>query len=145
MALLGRRIEQQDRQAVAQCLISKTIDTGEEVDIYFVLPFESSLQAVSRQSKEPEGAPDQFYRLLLASPSAGVARTNSESAGTYARGRSTTTPVAQTHPTDRGSIPNGSGLAYSTNSTRQRSWRRLRLCAFARRTNDRPRSSFISF
>ena len=67
--LLGENLEQlsfEDRQVVAQCLISKTIVTGEEVDIHFVLPFESSPQAVSRQSKEHEGAPGQFYRLRLA-------------------------------------------------------------------------------
>src|SRR5215831_9130192 len=67
--LLGDNLERlsfEERQAVAQCLIRKVIVTGEEVDIHFVLPFESTPQAVNRQSKEPEGAPGHFYRLRLA-------------------------------------------------------------------------------
>jgi site-specific DNA recombinase len=67
--LLGDNLERlsfEERQAVAQCLIKKVVVTGEEVDIHFVLPFESTPQAVNGQSKEPEGAPGHFYRLRLA-------------------------------------------------------------------------------
>src|SRR5262245_56418181 len=56
------RLSFEERQAVAHCLIKKVIITGEEVDIHFILPFESSPQAINRQSKEPEGAPGHFYR-----------------------------------------------------------------------------------
>lgn len=67
--LLGENLERllfEERQAVAQCLIKKVVVTGEEVDIHFVLPFESSPQAANCQAKEPEGAPGNFYRLRLA-------------------------------------------------------------------------------
>src|SRR5262245_28109844 len=76
--LLGDNLERlsfEDRQAVAQYLIDKVIMTGEEVDIHFFLPFESSPQVINHQSKEPEGTPGHFYRLRLAhldSPSARV-------------------------------------------------------------------------
>jgi site-specific DNA recombinase len=67
--LLGDNLERlsfEERQAVTQCLIKKVIVTGEEVDIHFVLPFESTPQAINRQSKEPEGTPGHFYGLRLA-------------------------------------------------------------------------------
>ena len=67
--LLGDNLEQllfEERQAIAQCLISKVIVTGEEVDIHFVLPFESTPQVSQRLTKEPEGTPGHFYRLRLA-------------------------------------------------------------------------------
>lgn len=66
--LLGDNLERlsfEERQAVAQCLIKKVVVTGEEVDIHFVLPFESSPQVINRCAKEPEGAPGHFYRLRL--------------------------------------------------------------------------------
>jgi site-specific DNA recombinase len=67
--LLGGHLEQlsfEERQAVAQCLIKKIVVTGEEVDLHFVLPFESAPQAANRLAKAPEGAPGNFYRLRLA-------------------------------------------------------------------------------
>lgn len=67
--LLGDNLERlsfEERQAVTQCLIKKVIVTGEEVDIHFVLPFESAPQALNRSAKEPEGAPGHFYWLRLA-------------------------------------------------------------------------------
>jgi site-specific DNA recombinase len=67
--LLGDNLERlsfEERQAVAQCLIQKVAVTGEEVDIPFVLPFESPPQTVHRPTQEPEGAPGYFYRLRLA-------------------------------------------------------------------------------
>jgi hypothetical protein len=67
--LLGDNLERlsfEERQAVAHGLIKKVIITGEEVDIHFILPFESSPQAIDRQAKEPEGVPGHFYRLRLA-------------------------------------------------------------------------------
>jgi len=67
--LLGDNLEGlsfEERQAVTQCLIKKVVVTGEEVDIHFVLPFESTPQALNRPAKEPEGAPGHFYRLRLA-------------------------------------------------------------------------------
>ncbi len=66
--LLGDNLERlsfEERQAVTQCLIKKVVVTGEEVDIHFVLPFESTPQAVNLQSREPEGAPGHFYGLRL--------------------------------------------------------------------------------
>jgi site-specific DNA recombinase len=67
--LLGENLAQlsfEERQTIAQCLISKVIVTGEAVDIQFVLPFASTPQVSSRLPKEPEGAPGHFYRLRLA-------------------------------------------------------------------------------
>jgi len=67
--LLGDNLERlsfEERQDVTQCLISKVIVTGEEVDIHFVLPFDSTPQVIHHSAKEPEGAPGHFYRLRLA-------------------------------------------------------------------------------
>ena len=66
--LLGENLAQlsfEERQAIAQCLISQVIVTGEAVDIHFVLPA-STPQAARRRPKEPEGTPGHFYRLRLA-------------------------------------------------------------------------------
>lgn len=67
--LLGCNLERlsfEERQAVAQCLISKIVVTGEDVDIYFVLPFDSPPQVFHNAPGVPEGAPGQFYWLRLA-------------------------------------------------------------------------------
>jgi site-specific DNA recombinase len=67
--LLGENFAQlsfEERQAIAQCLISKVIVTGAAVDIHFVLPFASSPQAARPLPKAPEGTPGHFYRLRLA-------------------------------------------------------------------------------
>ena len=67
--LLGEHLAQlsfEERQAIAQCLISQVVVTGEAVDIHFVLPFASTPQAARRLPKEPEGTPGHFYRLRLA-------------------------------------------------------------------------------
>lgn len=67
--LLGDNLDRlsfEERQAVAQCLIKKVVVTRGEVDIHFVLPFESSPQVSNRSVKEPEGTPGNFYRLRLA-------------------------------------------------------------------------------
>lgn len=67
--LLGANLDQlsfEERQAVAQCMIHKVVVTGEDVDIHFVLPFESAPQVSDRREKELEGAPGHFYRLRLA-------------------------------------------------------------------------------
>ena len=67
--LLGENFAQlsfEERQAIAQCLISQVIVTGAAVDIHFVLPFASTPQAARRLPKEPEGTPGHFYRLRLA-------------------------------------------------------------------------------
>jgi hypothetical protein len=45
--LLGDKLEQlsfEERQAVTHCLIKKVIIIGEEIDIHFILPFESSFR-----------------------------------------------------------------------------------------------------
>jgi hypothetical protein len=34
----------EERQAIAPCLISKVVVTGEEVDVHFLLPFDSTPQ-----------------------------------------------------------------------------------------------------
>jgi len=67
--LLGENLDQlafEERQAVVQCLISKVVITGEEVDIYYVLPFGEAPQGSPSATQIPEGAPGQFYRLRLA-------------------------------------------------------------------------------
>ena len=67
--LLGTNLAQlsfEERQAIAQCLISKVVVTGEDVDVHFLLPFDSTPQVVQRLRKAPEGAPGHFYRLRLA-------------------------------------------------------------------------------
>jgi site-specific DNA recombinase len=70
--LLGDNLEQlsfEERQAVARCLINKVVVTGEDVDINFVLPFESAPQVSKCSIREPEGALGHFYRLRLADSS----------------------------------------------------------------------------
>ena len=67
--LLGDNLGQlafEQRQAVAQCLIQKVVVTGDQVDIYYVLPFECTPQVMPRQTEVPEGTPGHFYRLRLA-------------------------------------------------------------------------------
>jgi site-specific DNA recombinase len=67
--LLGEQLDQlgfEERQVVVQCLISKVIITGEEVDIYYVLPFVEAPQGSPSATHSPEGTPGQFYRLRLA-------------------------------------------------------------------------------
>lgn len=67
--LLGNNLEQlsfEERQAVVQCLISKVVITGEHVDIYYALPFESAPQVCHHVNGVPEGMPGLFYRLRLA-------------------------------------------------------------------------------
>ena len=67
--LLGTNLAQlsfEERQAIAQCLISKVVVTGEEVDVHFLLPFDSTPQVAQRLRKAPEGVPGHFYRLRLA-------------------------------------------------------------------------------
>jgi site-specific DNA recombinase len=67
--LLGNNLEQlafEQRQAVAQCLIQKVVVTGDQVDLYYVLPFEYPPQVMPRQTEVPEGTPGHFYRLRLA-------------------------------------------------------------------------------
>src|SRR4030095_5943504 len=67
--LLGTNLAQlsfEDRQAIAQCLISKVVVTGEDVDVHFLLPFDSTPQVAQRLRTAPEGAPGHFYRLRLA-------------------------------------------------------------------------------
>ena len=67
--LLGENLAQlsfEERQAIAQCLVSPVVVTGEAVDIHFVLPFASTPQVARRLPKEPEGTPGHFYRLRLA-------------------------------------------------------------------------------
>jgi hypothetical protein len=61
--LLGENLDQlafEERQAVVQCLISKVVLTGEEVDISYVLPFGEAPQGSPRATQIPEGAPDQL-------------------------------------------------------------------------------------
>jgi site-specific DNA recombinase len=67
--LLGDNLEQlsfEERQTVAQCLISKVVITGDQVDIFYTLPFESPPQACDSLRQTPEGIPGHFYRLRLA-------------------------------------------------------------------------------
>src|SRR5262249_32671420 len=55
-----------DRQTVAQCLIKNVVVTGEQVAIYYVLPFAQAPQVYNSRSSQPEGTPGNFYRLQLA-------------------------------------------------------------------------------
>jgi site-specific DNA recombinase len=55
-----------DRQTVAQCLIKKVVVTGEQVDIYYILPFDHAPQVYNRSNQSPEGTPGNFCRLRLA-------------------------------------------------------------------------------
>ena len=67
--LLGTNLELlsfEERQAVVQCLISKVVVTGAQVDIYYVLPFASAPQVCPGPTSMPEGAPGLFCRLRLA-------------------------------------------------------------------------------
>jgi hypothetical protein len=67
--LLGTTLEQlsvEERQASAQCLLSKVVLTGEDVEVHFVLPFDSTPRMAQRLSKAPEGTLEYFYRLRLA-------------------------------------------------------------------------------
>jgi hypothetical protein len=66
--LLGDNLEQLSfgaRQAITRCLISKVVVTGEEVDVHFVLPFDSTPQIARHLPPESEGTPGHFYRLRL--------------------------------------------------------------------------------
>jgi len=67
--LLGHNLESlsfEERQAVVQCLISKVVVTGAQVDIYYVLPFVSAPQVGPDPTSMPEGTPGLFCRLRLA-------------------------------------------------------------------------------
>src|SRR5262249_49030336 len=67
--LLGTHLAQlsfEERQAIAQCLISKVVVTGEAVDVHFLLPFDSTPQVAQPLRQAPEGVPGHFYRLRLA-------------------------------------------------------------------------------
>jgi len=66
--LLGENLDHlsfEDCQTVTHCLISKVVVTGEQVDIYYVLPFEFAPQVCHSETQQPEGTPGQFYRLRL--------------------------------------------------------------------------------
>jgi site-specific DNA recombinase len=67
--LLGTNLAQlsfEERQAIAQCLISKVVVTGEAVDVHFLLPFDVTPQVAQHLRTAPEGVPGHFYRLRLA-------------------------------------------------------------------------------
>src|SRR4029450_5731581 len=66
--LLGQNLESlsfEERQSVVQCLISKVVVTGVQVDIYYVLPFVSAPQVCPDPTSMPEGTPGLFCRLRL--------------------------------------------------------------------------------
>ena len=61
--LLGEKLDRlsfADRQTVAQCLIKKVVVTGEQVDIYYVLPFDQAPQVYNSSSQQPEGTQGIF-------------------------------------------------------------------------------------
>ena len=67
--LLGTNLEAlsfEDRQVVVQCLISRVVVTGEQVDISYALPFVGLPQSRSASIQGAEGTPGDFYRLRLA-------------------------------------------------------------------------------
>jgi site-specific DNA recombinase len=66
--LLGANLAQlsfEERQTIAQCLISKVIVTGEAVDVQFVLPFASTPQVSPRLTKEPDFSVSWFQRVCM--------------------------------------------------------------------------------
>lgn len=66
--LLGDNLDRlsfADRQTVAQSLIKKVVVTGEQVDIYYVLPFDHAPQVYNSNNQSPEGTPGNFCRLRL--------------------------------------------------------------------------------
>jgi site-specific DNA recombinase len=67
--LLGQNLDIlsfEERQAVVQCLIRKVVVTGNQVDVFYALPFALAPQACQIKGTIPEGAPNGFYRLRLA-------------------------------------------------------------------------------
>jgi site-specific DNA recombinase len=67
--LLGANLEAlsfEERQVVVQCLLNRVVVTGEQVDIYYALPFVGLPQSSSESTKGVEGTPGDFYRLRLA-------------------------------------------------------------------------------
>jgi site-specific DNA recombinase len=67
--LLGDNLELlsfEKRQEVAQCLISRVVVTGEQVDIYYALPFIDHPQSRPTSTEGDEGTPGNFYCLRLA-------------------------------------------------------------------------------
>ena len=67
--LLGTNLEAlsfEDRQVVVQCLISRVVVTGEQVDIYYALPFVGLPQSRPASTEGVKGTPGDFYRLRLA-------------------------------------------------------------------------------
>jgi hypothetical protein len=63
-----------ERQAIVQCLISKVVVTGAQVDIYYVLPFVSAPQECPSDPGIPEGTPGLFCRLRLEDRTVSAAR-----------------------------------------------------------------------
>ena len=67
--LLGKNLNKlsfEERQIVAQALIEKVVVTGQDVDIYHILPFEEPpLLLTDKSATAKEGIGD-FYRLRLA-------------------------------------------------------------------------------
>ncbi len=67
--LLGQNLDSlsfEERQAVVQCLVRKVVVTGDQVDIFYALPFASAPQVCHNQNMALEGPPGGFYRLRLA-------------------------------------------------------------------------------
>jgi site-specific DNA recombinase len=67
--LLGDNLEVlsfEERQEVVQCLIRRVVVTGEQVDIYYALPFVGLPQSRPPSTEGVEGTPGDFYRLRLA-------------------------------------------------------------------------------
>ena len=56
----------EERQAVVQCLIRRVVVTGEQVDIYYALPFVGLPQSRPASTEGVKGTPGDFYRLRLA-------------------------------------------------------------------------------
>ena len=56
----------EERQEVVQCLIHRVVMTGEQVDIYYALPFVDPPQSRPGSTEGLERTPGDFYRLRLA-------------------------------------------------------------------------------
>lgn len=68
-SLIGKNLDDlgfEDRQVLVQCLIEKVVVTGEDVDIFYVLPFAEPPRLLYNDGNGSKEELGQFYRLRLA-------------------------------------------------------------------------------
>ena len=67
--LIGKNLNSlsfEEKQVIAQCLIEKVIVTGEDVDIYHILPFEEPPRLVNEKNNASKSDSVNFYVLRTA-------------------------------------------------------------------------------